>query len=109
MLSLARDPAQPAGSARGNIDVETQEREQQQASQQCQIARPRLGASIPKFCRWNGPKRPVKHHRQKRLSLFQLAAIGMEAANFSADMRTIKLSGREASVVRAIGFTNSML
>jgi DNA-binding MarR family transcriptional regulator len=33
----------------------------------------------------------------------------MEAANFSVDMRTIKLSGREASVVRAIGFTNSML
>jgi hypothetical protein len=37
------------------------------------------------------------------------AAIGMEAANFPVDMRTIKLSGREASVVRAIGFTNSML
>jgi hypothetical protein len=33
---------------------------------------------------------------------------GMEAANFSR-MRMIKLSGREASVVRAIGFTNSML
>jgi hypothetical protein len=33
----------------------------------------------------------------------------MEAANFSVVMRTIKLSGREASVVRAIGFTNSML
>ena len=32
----------------------------------------------------------------------------MEAANFSP-MRMIKLSGREASVVRAIGFTNSML
>jgi hypothetical protein len=32
----------------------------------------------------------------------------MEAANFSR-MRMIKLSGREASVVRAIGFTNSML
>jgi hypothetical protein len=33
----------------------------------------------------------------------------MEAANFLADMRNIKLSGREASVVRAIGFTSSML
>ena len=33
----------------------------------------------------------------------------MEAANFLAVMRTIKLSGREVSVVRAIGFTNSML
>ena len=33
----------------------------------------------------------------------------MEAAKFLAVMRTIKLSGREASVVRAIGFTNSML
>lgn len=33
----------------------------------------------------------------------------MEAANFLAVMRTVKLSGREASVVRAIGFTNSML
>jgi hypothetical protein len=33
----------------------------------------------------------------------------MEAANFSMVMRTVKLSGREASVVRAIGFTNSML
>jgi hypothetical protein len=33
----------------------------------------------------------------------------MEAANFSIVMRTVKLSGREASVVRAIGFTNSML
>ncbi len=33
----------------------------------------------------------------------------MEAANFSVVMRTVKLSGREASVVRAIGFTNSML
>ena len=33
----------------------------------------------------------------------------MEAANFLAAMRTVKLSGREASVVRAIGFTNSML
>ena len=33
----------------------------------------------------------------------------MEAANFLASMRNIKLSGREASVVRAIGFTNSML
>ena len=33
----------------------------------------------------------------------------MEAAEFSSGMRTIKLSGREASVVRAIGFTNSML
>jgi len=33
----------------------------------------------------------------------------MEAANFSAHMRTIKLSGREMSVVRAIGFANSML
>ena len=33
----------------------------------------------------------------------------MEAANFSVAMRTVKLSGREASVVRAIGFTNSML
>ena len=33
----------------------------------------------------------------------------MEAANFPVDMRAIKLSGREASVVRAIGFTNSML
>jgi hypothetical protein len=28
---------------------------------------------------------------------------------FLTDMRTIKLSGREACVVRAIGFTNSML
>ena len=28
---------------------------------------------------------------------------------FSGNMRTIKLSGRETSVVRAIGFTNSML
>jgi len=33
----------------------------------------------------------------------------MEAANFLAGMRMIKLSGREASVLRAIGFTNSML
>jgi hypothetical protein len=33
----------------------------------------------------------------------------MEAANFFNGMRTIKLSGREASVIRAIGFTNSML
>jgi hypothetical protein len=33
----------------------------------------------------------------------------MEAANFLIDMRMIKLSGREASVVRAIGFANSML
>jgi len=33
----------------------------------------------------------------------------MEAANFPTVMRTIKLSGREASVVRAIGFTNAML
>src|SRR5436309_7026871 len=33
----------------------------------------------------------------------------MEAANFSIDMRTVKLSGREASVVKAIGFTDSML
>ena len=33
----------------------------------------------------------------------------MEAANFSTVMRMIKLSGREAAVVRAIGFTNSML
>jgi hypothetical protein len=33
----------------------------------------------------------------------------MEAANFSIVMRTVKLSGREASVVRAIGFTNSLL
>ena len=33
----------------------------------------------------------------------------MEAANFSVVMRTVKLSGREASVVRALGFTNSML
>lgn len=33
----------------------------------------------------------------------------MEAANFSIVMRTVKLSGREASIVRAIGFTNSML
>lgn len=33
----------------------------------------------------------------------------MEAANFLSTMRNIKLSGREASVVRAIGFTSSML
>ena len=33
----------------------------------------------------------------------------MEAANFSIAMRIVKLSGREASIVRAIGFTNSML
>ena len=33
----------------------------------------------------------------------------MEAANFLIGMRMIKLSGREASVVRAIGFANSML
>jgi hypothetical protein len=33
----------------------------------------------------------------------------MDSANLSAGMRTIKLSGREVSVVRAIGFTNSML
>ena len=33
----------------------------------------------------------------------------MEAANFLVSMRNIKLSGREASIVRAIGFTNSML
>ncbi len=33
----------------------------------------------------------------------------MEAANFADHMRTIKLSGREQSVVRAIGFANSML
>jgi hypothetical protein len=32
----------------------------------------------------------------------------MEAANFSL-MRTIKLTGREANVVRAIGFAESML
>lgn len=32
----------------------------------------------------------------------------MEAANFRL-MRTIKLTGREANVVRAIGFTESML
>ena len=33
----------------------------------------------------------------------------MDSANLSAGMRTIKLSGREVSVLRAIGFTNSML
>jgi hypothetical protein len=33
----------------------------------------------------------------------------MDFAILSAGMRTIKLSGREATVVRAIGFTNSML
>jgi hypothetical protein len=33
---------------------------------------------------------------------------GLEAA-FSPDMRAIKLTGRETSVVRAIGFTESML
>ncbi len=33
----------------------------------------------------------------------------MDSANFTAAMRTIKLSGREANVVRAIGFANSML
>jgi hypothetical protein len=33
----------------------------------------------------------------------------MDFAILSAGMRTIKLSGREVSVVRAIGFTNSML
>ena len=32
----------------------------------------------------------------------------MEAANFSS-VRTIKLTGREANVIRAIGFTDSML
>jgi hypothetical protein len=34
---------------------------------------------------------------------------GMEAANFFDVMRQIKLTGREASIVRAIGFTDSML
>jgi hypothetical protein len=34
--------------------------------------------------------------------------IGMEAAFFGA-MRSIKLSGREATVVRAIGFTETVL
>ncbi|MBV9619344.1 MAG: hypothetical protein JO201_09025 [Verrucomicrobia bacterium] len=33
----------------------------------------------------------------------------MDSANLSVSMRTIKLSGREASVLRAIGFTNSAL
>jgi len=33
----------------------------------------------------------------------------MEAAIFSSRMRQVKLTGREASVVRAIGFTESML
>lgn len=33
----------------------------------------------------------------------------MEAANFFDVMRQIKLTGREASIVRAIGFTDSML
>jgi hypothetical protein len=33
----------------------------------------------------------------------------MEAANFFPRMRQVKLTGREASVVRAIGFTESML
>jgi hypothetical protein len=33
----------------------------------------------------------------------------MEAAIFSAGMRQVKLSGREATIVRAIGFTDSML
>jgi hypothetical protein len=37
-----------------------------------------------------------------------LKIIGMEAA-FSWLMRCIKLTGREATVVRAIGFTESML
>jgi hypothetical protein len=37
------------------------------------------------------------------------SAIGIEAAFFSSGMRLIKLTGREASVVRAIGFTESML
>jgi hypothetical protein len=36
------------------------------------------------------------------------AAIGMEAA-FLRIMRAIKLTGREASIVKAIGFTESML
>src|ERR1700686_5827760 len=34
---------------------------------------------------------------------------GMEAAIFSGVMRNVKLTGREASVVPAIGFTESML
>src|SRR4029077_21225106 len=33
----------------------------------------------------------------------------MEAAKFLGSMRNIKLSGREATVVRAIGFAESML
>src|SRR2546429_7274638 len=33
----------------------------------------------------------------------------MEAAIFSVDMRQVKLTGREVSIVRAIGFTESML
>ena len=33
----------------------------------------------------------------------------MEAANFFPRMRQVKLTGREVSVVRAIGFTESML
>jgi hypothetical protein len=33
----------------------------------------------------------------------------MEAAIFSPRMRQVKLTGREATVVRAIGFTESML
>src|ERR1700739_3136649 len=33
----------------------------------------------------------------------------MEAAIFSAGMRQVKLSGREATIVRAIGFTEPVL
>jgi DNA-binding MarR family transcriptional regulator len=33
----------------------------------------------------------------------------MEAAIFSAVMRQVKLTGREATIVRAIGFTEAML
>src|SRR5207247_5218868 len=80
----------------------------QQAGYQCKIARPRLGPSLSQLSRrvWSfGPSRPRK---LRRVTSAWLQKVGMLAAK-KLPMRDIKLSGREAAVVRAIGFAESML
>src|SRR5947207_6464974 len=113
MLSLA---GHKIGSARSGgrkihckIGIETEARRQRQARQQRETASDWLDAALSKLRRRDGKKRPPDVRSRGRIKRIRGQKHRYGSCYFFHRMRQVKLTGREASVVRAIGFTESML
>src|SRR5207237_2190216 len=114
VLSLARREVESSTSVDRKSAITTQARRKHQACEQCKAARPRLEAAIPYIRGGDGKEHLGRFQARWRLTDAAVSAVRPGKTPvwkllFSERMRQIKLTGREATVVRAIGFAESML